>query len=1096
MAAPWCALRGTRQLALRTSRLRAAPSPIAFRKTTLSPLNACRRCLQTTSQQPPRRGVYTSTLSEHGEPDPHDAFQPLDTFPRRHIGPSPGAAEQMLAKLDPPVSSLDEFVAQVLPADILSQKDMNISAPNADIKLDRDNVHGGFGETDMLKLLDTYRKQIDVSGKTYIGTGYNPTIVPPVILRNVLENPAWYTSYTPYQPEISQGRLESLLNFQTLTADLTGLAFANASILDEATAAAEAMTMSMTILPLPKQKKPGKTFVISHLCHPQTIAVMRSRAEGFGINLVVGDLLAGDFKLVKDQGDNLIGALAQYPDTEGGVYDFQGLGDAIHQAGGTFSVATDLLALTVLKAPGEFGADIAFGNAQRFGVPMGYGGPHAAFFSCVDKYKRKVPGRVVGISKDRLGNPALRLALQTREQHIRREKATSNICTSQALLANMSAMYAVYHGPAGLKAIAQRIMSMTNVLREKLVALGYNVPVRTNAPDGGILFDTITVDLANSQEADALIDTARANKIFLRRVGPAKVGISLDETVGREDMKAILKVLAARSSKGEISLDESIRIVPVPASFERTSSYLTHPVFNTHHSETQMLRYIRHLESKDLSLAHSMIPLGSCTMKLNATSEMLPISWPEFSSMHPFMPSDVAKGYIQMIDDLEQQLADLTGMAEVTVQPNSGAQGEFAGLRVIKNYQEAHGGQRNVCLIPVSAHGTNPASAAMAGMRVVTIKCDTKTGNLDLADLKVKCEKHTDELAAIMITYPSTFGVFEPGIKEACELVHKHGGQVYMDGANMNAQIGLCSPGEIGADVCHLNLHKTFCIPHGGGGPGVGPIGVGEHLRPFLPSHPISEYLQSKRTDYSSPPISAAPWGSASILPITFNYINMMGARGLTHSTKITLLNANYILSRLKEHYPVLYTNDNGRCAHEFILDVRKFKETSGIEAIDIAKRLQDYGFHAPTMSWPVANTLMIEPTESENKAELDRFCDAFVSIRQEIAAVENGEQPREGNVLKMSPHTQRDLLTSEWNRPYSREAAAYPIPWLLEKKFWPSVTRLDDGEFLHFLSLVLLFFFFLSTMLIVPSVRRPEPLLHLRTCRGYRLKSDTLVCM
>lgn len=954
----------------------------------------------------------------------------------------------MLAALDPPAASLDEFVKQVVPADILSKRDLKVTPPNADVDPVRDSVHGGLGETDMLKLLDSYRKQIDVSGKTFIGGGYYPTIVPPVILRNVLENPAWYTSYTPYQPEISQGRLESLLNFQTLSADLTGLPFANASVLDEATAAAEAMTVSFATLPLSKQKAPGKAYVVSHLCHPQTIAVMRSRAEGFGINLVVGDVLADNFKLVKDQGDNLIGVLAQYPDTEGAVYNFQSLGDAIHGLGGTFSVATDLLALTVLKAPGEFGADIAFGNAQRFGVPMGYGGPHAAFFACADKYKRKVPGRVVGISKDRLGNPALRLALQTREQHIRREKATSNICTAQALLANMSAMYAVYHGPTGLKAIAQRIMSMTAFLREKLVALGYDVPVKTNVADGGVVFDTITIELSSEDVADGIMAAAHEQGLYFRRVTPTNVGISLDETAGRDEVKSIVEFFKARASRSELNLDGDLSIRSVPASLARTSRYLSHPVFNTHHSETEMLRYIRHLESKDLSLAHSMIPLGSCTMKLNATSEMIPVSWPEFSKMHPFMPAKVAKGYNQMIDDLEQQLSDITGMAEVTVQPNSGAQGEFAGLRVIKKYQEAHGGaKRNICLIPVSAHGTNPASAAMAGMRVVTIKCDTKTGNLDIEDLKTKCEKHKDELAAFMITYPSTFGVYEPGAKEACRVVHQFGGQVYMDGANMNAQIGLCSPGEIGADVCHLNLHKTFCIPHGGGGPGVGPIGVAEHLRPYLPSHPVSEYLQSKRAETSSPPISAAPWGSASILPITFNYINMMGSKGLTHATKITLLNANYILSRLKEHYQILYTNDNGRCAHEFILDVRKFKETCGVEAIDIAKRLQDYGFHAPTMSWPVANTLMIEPTESESKAELDRFCEALISIRKEIAAVENGEVPREGNVLKMSPHTQRDLFSSEWNRPYSREAAAYPLPYLLEKKFWPSVTRVDDGK-------------------------------------------------
>ncbi|CAG8879312.1 unnamed protein product [Penicillium nalgiovense] len=1006
MAASLFALRGGRQLALR-SRVRV-PS---ITRASLSPLNT-------------RRALHTSQLATR---------RASRYLPRRHIGPSPDAAAEMLAVLDPPVASLDDFVKQVLPEDILSKKDLKISEPHADISLYRSSVQGGLGETDMLKLLDTYRKQIDISGNTYIGTGYYPTIVPPVIQRNVLENPAWYTSYTPYQPEISQGRLESLLNFQTLTADLTGMPFANASVLDEATAAAEAMTMSFATMPISKQKRADKSFV--------------SRAEGFGINLVIGDILADDFKLVKDQKDHLIGVLAQYPDTEGGIYDYQTLGDSIHGQGGTFSVATDLLALTVLKAPGEFGADIAFGSAQRLGVPMGFGGPHAAFFACADKYKRKVPGRVVGVSKDRLGNRALRLALQTREQHIRREKATSNICTAQALLANMTAMYAIYHGPVGLKSIAQRIMSMTSLLREKLVSLGYDVPVRSNSTDGGAVFDTLAIELSSAAEADAIMAEARAASVFLRRLGGNKVGLSLDETVGRDEVKGILDVFAAHKSASPIEVDGTLGLTTVPASLERTSSYLTHPVFNTYHSETEMLRYIHHLESKDLSLAHSMIPLGSCTMKLNATTEMIPVSWPEFSKIHPFMPADQAKGYTKMIDDLEQQLADITGMAEVTVQPNSGAQGEFAGLRVIKKYFEAKGdAKRNLCLIPVSAHGTNPASAAMAGMRVVTVKCDTKTGNLDLEDLKAKCEKHKDELAAFMITYPSTFGVFEPGAKEACRLVHQHGGQVYMDGANMNAQIGLCSPGEIGADVCHLNLHKTFCIPHGGGGPGVGPIGVGEHLRPFLPSHPTSEYLQSKRGDTSSPPISAAPWGSASILPITFNYINMMGDRGLTHATKITLLNANYILSRLKPYYSILYTNDHGRCAHEFILDVRAFKETCGVEAIDIAKRLQDYGFHAPTMSWPVANTLMIEPTESENKAELDRFCDALISIRKEISEVESGAQPRESNVLKMSPHTQRDLLVAEWDRPYTREQAAYPLPLLLEKKFWPTVTRVDDA--------------------------------------------------
>lgn len=1020
--------------------------------------SACIRCLQSTSPRAlsysHRRNVYTSTLAEHGTPKPQNILQPLDSFPRRHIGPTPHAAEQMLEALDPPVKSLDEFVKQVLPADILSEKNLHLSSPDGSTRLHRDPIHDGLGESDMLKLLETYKEKIVANGRSYIGCGYYPTAVPPVIQRNVLENPAWYTSYTPYQPEISQGRLESLLNFQTLTADLTGLPVANASVLDEGTAGAEAMTMSWATLPTNRQRKDGKVYIVSHLCHPQTIAVMRSRAEGFGISLRVGDILADDFKLIKDNAENLVGVLAQYPDTEGGIHDFQALGDKIHEFGGAFSVATDLLALTVLKAPGEFGADIAFGNAQRFGVPMGFGGPHAAFFSCADKYKRKIPGRLVGVSKDRLGNRALRLALQTREQHIRREKATSNICTAQALLANMSAFYAVYHGPDGLRAIAERVMSLTGVLRDRLQRLGYQV---SSGIERNALFDTITLHTSNREEADTIISTALDSLVYLRRLDATKIAISLDETVGIEQLKDLLSIFSRLSKKGSeesiLDIGQELPSVEIPENIRRTTPYLTHPVFNTHHSETEMLRYIHHLESKDLSLAHSMIPLGSCTMKLNATTEMLPITWPHFSALHPFTPSKVVEGYQAMIDDLEVQLAEITGMSEVTIQPNSGAQGEFAGLRSIKKYQDSKEGfgKRNICLIPVSAHGTNPASAAMAGMKVVTIKCDNTTGNLDVADLKAKCEKHKDELGAIMITYPSTFGVFEPSIKEVCQIVHEHGGQVYMDGANMNAQIGLCSPGEIGADVCHLNLHKTFCIPHGGGGPGIGPIGVAEHLRPFLPSHPFSEHLQSRRSSSdASPPISAGPWGSASILPITFSYINMMGSRGLTHATKITLLNANYILSRLKPYYQILYTNDNGRCAHEFILDLRKFKASSGIEAIDVAKRLQDYGFHAPTMSWPVANTLMIEPTESENKDELDRFCDALISIREEIAAVERGEQPKEENVLKLAPHTQRDLISSEWNRPYSREQAAYPLPWLLEKKFWPTVTRLDDSKFPH----------------------------------------------
>ncbi|WEW59482.1 glycine decarboxylase subunit P [Emydomyces testavorans] len=1053
MVAPFSALRaGARPLvynALRNASLRSSR---------VSPFTACRQCLQSArfqQTQTSHRAVHSSSSADVDSLQPRDLLSPLDTFPRRHIGPGANDTEQMLGALDPPAKSLDEFVKQVLPGDILTAKNLSVTEPRFAAKLRKDGVLGGLGEKDMIKLLESYKERIDTTGKSYIGCGYNSTVVPPVIQRNVLENPAWYTSYTPYQPEISQGRLESLLNFQTLTADLTGLPVANASVLDEGTAAAEAMTMSWATLPMNKQKLDGKVFVVSHLCHPQTIAVMRSRAEGFGIRLEIGDIIAEDFKLVKDQGDRLIGVLAQYPDTEGGILDFQSLSDKIHTQGGTFCVATDLLALTLLKAPGEFGADIAFGNAQRLGVPMGFGGPHAAFFACAEKFKRKIPGRIVGVSKDRLGNRALRLALQTREQHIRREKATSNICTAQALLANMTAMYAVYHGPQGLRAIAERIMAMTTLLRSKLQLLGFNVPVRGNA-----IFDTVVVETKTSSEADSIISSALDSDVYLRRVSPTKVGISLDESVGVDELKELLAVFANLSSKKGAEVLDLSKDVPsndVHESVRRTSPYLTHPVFNTHHSETEMLRYMQHLVSKDLSLAHSMIPLGSCTMKLNATTEMVPVTWPEFSTMHPFTPAQRVEGYIDMVEDLEQQLADITGMAEVTIQPNSGAQGEFAGLRVIKKYQDSVGtpGKRNICLIPVSAHGTNPASAAMAGMKVVPLKCDTATGNLDVADLRAKCEKHKDELAAIMITYPSTFGVFEHTIKEVCQIVHAHGGQVYMDGANLNAQIGLCSPGEIGADVCHLNLHKTFCIPHGGGGPGVGPIGVVDHLRPFLPSHPLSESLLAKRpSSVDSPPISAAPYGSASILPITFAYINMMGSKGLTHATKITLLNANYILSRLKPHYPILYTNENGRCAHEFILDVRKFKSTAGIEAIDFAKRLQDYGFHAPTMSWPVGNTLMIEPTESEPKAELDRFCDAFISIRQEIAAIERGEQPKDKNVLKMAPHTQRDLLSAEWDRPYTREQAAYPLPWLLEKKFWPTVTRVDDGKYLEALLL------------------------------------------
>ncbi|KAK3679533.1 glycine decarboxylase subunit P [Recurvomyces mirabilis] len=990
----------------------------------------------TTTARLTRRTFYSSSTDDTRGSEPkvlsNSIFAPLDTFSRRHIGPNAQTAEEMLQALDPPAKSLDEFVKTVLPAEILSSKDLQVEGPVPESG-SMPTSEGGYSESQLLARLREIAGENKVY-KSYIGCGYAGTRVPEVIKRNVLENPAWYTSYTPYQPEISQGRLESLLNFQTMVTDLTGMTIANASVLDEPTAAAEAMTLSLNALPASRQKRANKTYVVSHLCHPQTIAVLESRASGFGITIKVADVLEDGSKVVNDVGEDLIGVLAQYPDTLGGVEDFRNLADKVHELKGTFSVGTDLLALTLLTPPGEFGADVAFGNAQRFGVPFGFGGPHAAFFAVGDKHKRKIPGRLVGLSKDRLGSPAARLALQTREQHIRREKATSNICTAQALLANMNAMYAVYHGPGGLKRIAEKVAKMAQVLARALEDAGLEV----QKPG----FDTVIV---KKHEPGLFAQkVAQLSLINFRVVDDEHIGITLDETVGRKQMEEILRAFTTDTVDVEHIAAQLDASVAVPESLRRTSAFLTHPVFNSHHSETEILRYMHHLQSKDLSLVHSMIPLGSCTMKLNATTEMVPISWPEFANIHPFAPSDQTMGYAQLIKELEEDLSEITGFHSVSLQPNSGAQGEFTGLRVIRKYlEEQPGKKRDICLIPVSAHGTNPASAAMAGMRVVTIKCESKTGNLDMEDLKAKCEKYSEELGAIMITYPSTFGVFEPQVKEACELVHKHGGQVYMDGANMNAQIGLCTPGEIGADVCHLNLHKTFCIPHGGGGPGVGPIGVAEHLSPFLPGHPLVEGVGGSK---GIAPVSGAPWGSASILPISWAYIKMMGARGLTHATKITLLNANYILSRLKPHYPILYTNEQGRCAHEFILDVRKFKETSGIEAIDVAKRLQDYGFHAPTMSWPVANTLMIEPTESESKAELDRFCDALISIRQEIKEIEDGTQPKDGNVMKLAPHSMKDLICGEWDRPYGREKAAYPLPWLKEKKFWPSVARLDDA--------------------------------------------------
>ncbi|KAK4619948.1 Glycine dehydrogenase (decarboxylating), mitochondrial [Fulvia fulva] len=997
--------------------------------------------LQTRTTHGTVRSFYSSSTESTTSADPkHDdsnnasIFAPLDTFPRRHIGPTAESAEEMLQALDPPAKSLDDFVQSVLPPSILSKKNLSVEGPVPESG-SVPTSEGGYSESQLLARLREIASENKVY-KNYIGCGYAGTRVPEVIKRNILENPAWYTSYTPYQPEISQGRLESLLNFQTMVTDLTGLAIANASLLDEPTAAAEAMTLAVNSLPIARQKRAKKVWLVSHLCHPQTIAVLESRAQGFNVTIEVADILADNSKKLDEIGQDLIGVQVQYPDTLGGVEDYRGLADKVHKLQGTFAVGTDLLALTLLTPPGEFGADVAFGNAQRFGVPFGFGGPHAAFFAVSDKYKRKIPGRLIGLSKDRLGDNAARLALQTREQHIRREKATSNVCTAQALLANMSAMYAIYHGPAGLKRIAEKVAKMTQVLANGLVEAGLEVRP-------GVAFDTVII-----KKHDAPGFASKTVQNFLtnfRVIDNDHIGITIDETVGKKQIEEIFRAFTTDPVDVD-ALAEGVEATGgVPDFFKRTSTYLEHPVFNSYHSETEILRYMHHLQSKDLSLVHSMIPLGSCTMKLNATTEMVPISWPEFANIHPFAPADQAQGYRKMIQELEDDLAEITGFHSVSLQPNSGAQGEFAGLRVIKKYleQQSGGKKRDICLIPVSAHGTNPASAAMVGMRVVTIKCDPKTGNLDIQDLEAKCKKYKDELGAIMVTYPSTFGVFEPEVKKVCDLVHQYGGQVYMDGANMNAQIGLTSPGTIGADVCHLNLHKTFCIPHGGGGPGVGPIGVAEHLAPYLPGHPLVADVGGEK---AIAPISAAPWGSASILPISWAYIKMMGARGLTHATKITLLNANYIQSRLKPHYDILYTNENGRCAHEFILDTRKFVDTAGIQVIDIAKRLQDYGFHSPTMSWPVANTLMIEPTESESKNELDRFCDALISIREEIAEIEQGKQPRHGNVLTNAPHTMKDLITSEWDRPYSRAKAAYPLEWLEEKKFWPSVTRLDDA--------------------------------------------------
>ncbi|HET9986046.1 MAG TPA: aminomethyl-transferring glycine dehydrogenase [Longimicrobiales bacterium] len=932
-----------------------------------------------------------------------------DRFVRRHLGPSEAEIGRMLDFLG--YGSLDELIGAAIPETIRLRRALELPAAAT--------------EHEALAELSEIARQNRVF-RSFLGMGYHDTITPPVVLRNVLENPGWYTAYTPYQAEIAQGRLEALLNFQTMVIDLTGLPIANASLLDEATAAAEAMALSHAA----KGGRHGErnVYLVSDLCHPQVIDVVRTRARARGWEVAVGDHRGFEF------GPHVFGALIQYPATDGAVHDYRELVDRAHAADALVTVACDLLSLTLLTPPGEWGADVAVGNTQRFGVPLGYGGPHAAFFSTRDEYKRQLPGRIIGVSKDSQGDPALRMALQTREQHIRREKATSNVCTAQVLLAVVASMYAVYHGPDGLTAIASRVHRLALALAEGLRRLGYEV-----AHDA--FFDTVRVDVGELRAA-ALLASAEAREINLRRIGGSVV-IALNETASAGDVEELLTIFN-NDAAPDFTPETLAGVVAdgIPAALRRTSGFMTHPVFNSYHSETEMMRYLHRLESRDLSLTTSMIPLGSCTMKLNAAAEMLPITWPEFSRLHPFAPRWQAGGYRILFDQLEAWLAEITGFAGVSLQPNAGSQGELTGLLVIRAYHEARGeGQRDVCLIPQSAHGTNPASAAMAGLKVVVVATD-EGGNVDLDDLRAKAEEHAESLAALMITYPSTHGIFEEGITEICRIVHEHGGQVYLDGANMNAMVGLARPGDFGADVCHLNLHKTFCIPHGGGGPGMGPIGAAAHLVPFLPGHPV---VQTGGTAAIGA-VSAAPWGSPEILPISWAYIRMMGPDGLRTASEVAILNANYVAKRLEGHYPVLYRGRNGTVAHECIIDPRPLKQTAGVEAGDIAKRLMDYGFHAPTVSFPVAGTLMIEPTESESRAELDRFCDALVGIRAEIQQIELGIHPAEDNLLKNAPHTAAMVTADEWTHPYSRQDAAFPAPWTRESKFWPSVGLVESA--------------------------------------------------
>jgi glycine dehydrogenase len=929
-------------------------------------------------------------------------------FAARHIGPDEQEVREMLAVVG--AKSPEDFISRVIPASIRATSGMELEE--------------ALTEEGALAKLSAMARKNHIY-RSLLGMGYYDTLTPAVIRRNILENPGWYTQYTPYQPEISQGRLEALLNYQTMVIDLTGLQIANASLLDEATAAAEAMTMCYGV----KGKPERAIFFVSHECHPQTIAVVKTRSLPLGIEVQVGDFNRFEFS------DRVIGALVQYPTTDGAVHNYESFCKRAHISNALVVVAADLLSLTLLKPPAEFGADIAVGNTQRFGVPLGYGGPHAAYFAAKDEHKRHVPGRIIGVSVDSQGNPALRMALQTREQHIRREKATSNICTAQVLLAIMAGMYAVYHGSKGVVAITTRIHDLTKLLATGFKRLGFRLLHED-------FFDTLHIagDKTTRQSFEPAL---HSRKINIRWYDDDSFGISLDELSDETEVETLLEIFSHNKSK-QFTLQglASAEASGYHGAMKRSSAFLTHPVFNSYHSETEMLRYIRSLEAKDLSLTTSMIPLGSCTMKLNATSELLPVTWESFSRMHPFAPEDQAEGYQELIDDLERMLKTITGFSAISFQPNSGAQGEYTGLLVIRGFHQAHNGKhRNVCLIPTSAHGTNPASAVMAGMEVVLVQCE-ENGNIDIRDLEAKAVQYRDRLAAFMVTYPSTYGVFEEGIKKICEIIHANGGLVYMDGANLNAQVGYCKPAELGADVCHLNLHKTFCIPHGGGGPGMGPIGVNERLAPYLPTHPIAQ--TGGKNGIGA--VSAAPFGSASILVISWVYIAMMGAEGLRKATLMAILNANYMAKRLEKFYPVVFRGTSGFVAHEFIADLRQFKTSAGIEVEDVAKRLMDYGFHAPTTSFPVHGTLMIEPTESENKEELDRFCEAMISIQQEVGEISVGSASKENNVLVNAPHTAAMVVSDAWNYPYSREKAAYPLPWIRGKKFWVSVGRVNNA--------------------------------------------------